>query len=88
MKNRLIAKPAKHLIKIQSYLMILLLLMGCSKSDTKEESTICLDKSFLESFLIEPNACVVFRDAPEITFTILAFEPYTKHTLVIHLMPI
>lgn len=78
MNKSALAKPTKHLIKIQSYLMILLLLMGCSKSNTKEESTMCLDKSFLESFLIEPNECVVFRDSPEMTFTILAFEPYTK----------
>lgn len=52
--------------------------MGCSKSDTNEESAMGIDKSFLESFLIKPNDCVVFREYPEMTFTLLTFEPYTK----------
>lgn len=78
MKNISSAKNTNYSLKTHSYLIILLLLMGCSKRDTNEESSICLDKSFLESFLIEPNDCVVFRDDPEITFTLLKFEPYTK----------
>lgn len=80
MKNISLAKSAKYRIKIHSYLIILLLVVGCSKSDDKveEESSNCLNKNFLESFLIEPGDCVVFRDYPEMTFTILEFEPYTK----------
>jgi len=57
----------------------MLFTFGCSKSDdNKEESSACLNKNFLESFIIKPNDCVIFNDNPDMTFTFLGFEPYTK----------
>ncbi|RXJ45775.1 hypothetical protein [Gelidibacter gilvus] len=66
-------------MKKTAYLLILLLTLGCSKSDdTQEEVSVCLEKNFLETFVVEPNDCFTFKDRPGLTFTFLGFEPYTK----------
>ncbi len=62
-----------------SYIILLFLILGCSKSeDNNEENATCLKKDFLEAFIVEPNDCFIFNDNPDMTFTFLGFEPYTK----------
>ncbi|HUH28446.1 hypothetical protein [Gelidibacter sp.] len=66
-------------MKNLTYLFILLLIFGCSKSDDPNEGiSVCLEKKFLETFVMEPNDCFTFKDRPGMTFTFLGFEPYTK----------
>lgn len=57
------------------YFILIPLLLACS--DDKDGSK-CLKKNFLDSILIKPNDCVVFNDNPDLTFTFLGIEPYTK----------
>jgi hypothetical protein len=62
-----------------SYIILLLFIIGCSKSDdTEDESSTCLQKDFLETFVVEPNECFIFNDNSDMTFTFLGFESYTK----------
>lgn len=66
-------------MKKTAFLLILLLALGCSKSDdSQEEISVCLEKNFQETFVMEPNDCFTFTDRPGLTFTFLGFEPYTK----------
>ena len=71
-------------MKKVSYLILLICITSCSNNDdnniddNNEEMSICLEKNFLESFVIEPNDCVIFNDNPNMTFTFLGFESYTK----------
>lgn len=62
-----------------TFVILLLLFSGCSQSDdNNEESATCHNKDFMESFVIEPMDCIIFNDNPEMTFTFLGFEPFTK----------
>ena len=57
------------------YLIFLLIVAACSND---KDGSRCLTKNFLDSFVVKPNDCVVFADNPDMTFTFLGFEPYTK----------
>ncbi len=71
-------------MKKTPFLILFLLILSCSKSDENtfdlaKESSICLEKNFMESFDIEPNDCFVFSENTDMTFTFLGFEAYTKY---------
>ena len=60
-------------------LLTLLTITACSQNDDEDqESAICLDSNFLQTLEVEPGDCFVFSDNPDLKFTFLGFEPYTK----------
>jgi hypothetical protein len=61
-----------------SYIILLLFILGCSKSEENNDNNAnCLEKNFLETFIVEPGDCFIFSDNPDMTFIFLGFESYT-----------
>jgi hypothetical protein len=63
------------------FITILTLIFSCSKSDdNNDEMSVCEEKDFLETFIVEPNDCFIFDD-PLMTFTFVSFDNFTKTNL-------
>ena len=63
------------------FITILILIISCSKSDdNNEEMSLCQEKDFLDTFIVEPNDCFIFDD-PLMTFTFVSFDDFTKTDL-------
>lgn len=56
-----------------------LVIWGCSGEEvTEHQNKACLEKSFMESFTMEPGQCVTLQELPDKTFTLLKIEPAKK----------
>ena len=60
------------------FLGIFTLIISCSNSDdSNEEMSACIQRDYLESFIVEPNDCFIFDD-PIMTFTFVSIDDFNK----------
>lgn len=69
------------MIKLKFFYLLLIItsLLGCTNgSEPEEKSMECFMKNSMESFVIEPNQCVIISENPDMKLVLVGFKNLNK----------